>query len=212
MGSGPIDFILHLDKHLQGIFQHYGALTYLIFFAILFFETGLVITPFLPGDSLLFGAGALAASGDGLNIWILAAIFLAGAILGDSANFEIGKRIGPKMPFIKKENIEKTEAFFKKHGNKAIVIARFVPIIRTFAPFVAGIGSMHYGQFLRYNVLGAVLWVSLLLGTGYFFGNLPVIRDHFGIVVIAIIVLSLVPAVWEWIASRRESKPAEAAN
>lgn len=203
-----IDFILHLDKHLQGIVQHYGVVTYLILFGILFLETGLVVTPFLPGDSLLFGAGALAAANGGLNVWILLLVFLAGAVLGDTANFEIGKRIGPRMPFIKKENLERTQEFFKKHGGKTIVIARFVPVVRTFAPFVAGTGNMHYGQFLRYNLVGAVLWVCLLLGAGYFFGNLPVVKSNFGVVVIAIIVLSLIPAVWEWVAVRRDKKPA----
>ncbi len=131
-------------------------------------------------------------------------MFLAGAILGDSANFEIGKRFGPRMKFIKKENIERTEEFFKKYGGKTIVIARFVPVVRTLAPFVAGTGNMDYAQFIRYNIVGALAWVALLLGTGYFFGNLPFVKSHFGLVVIAIIVLSLIPAVWEWVAARRE--------
>lgn len=201
-----IDFVLHMDKHLQGIVQHYGALTYLLLFGVLFLETGLVVTPFLPGDSLLFGAGALAAANGSLNIWVLFAVFLAGAVVGDTVNFEIGKHLGPRLRFLKKENLERTEEFFRKYGGKTIIIARFVPVVRTLAPFVAGTGKMDYPRFIRYNIVGGLLWVGLLLGAGYFFGNLSFIRSHFGLVVIAIVVLSLIPAAWEWMAARRESK------
>ena len=218
MGGGILDWVLHLDKHLAGVVAQYGVMTYAILFGVLFAETGFVVTPFLPGDSLLFGAGALAAGQSAsLNIWILAAVFFVAAVLGDTVNFEIGKRLGPRLfkdgknhRFLKRENLEKTEAFFKKYGGKTIVIARFVPVVRTFAPFVAGAGQMHYGQFIRYNLIGAALWVALFLGVGYLFGNLPVVKNNFGLVVVAIVVLSLVPAVYEFIVARRDKGTAEA--
>ena len=210
--SGFIDLILHLDKHLADWAAQYGAMTYALLFGIIFLETGVVIFPFLPGDSLLFTAGALSAKAGGtLNPVLLFFVFVAAAVLGDSVNFEIGKRLGPglfkdgrKIPFFKKENLAKTEAFFKKHGKKAIIIARFVPVVRTFAPFVAGTGQMHYGTFLTYNVIGGLLWVTLLLGSGYLFGNIPFIQSHFYLVVIVIVLLSLLPVAWEWITAKRE--------
>lgn len=203
-----LDFILHLDKHLQSLIQQEGAWSYLILFSILFAETGFVILPFLPGDSLLFVTGALAAKGIPLSLLLLFACFVAGAIIGDSANFEIGKRLGPRLfrgKLLNPKHLEQTEAFFQKHGNKTIVLARFVPIVRTFAPFVGGTGRMHYGQFAAYNVVGGLLWVSLFLFGGYFFGNVPFVRDHFIVVVGVIVVLSLVPAVHEFLRARRES-------
>ena len=209
---GFLNFILHLDTNLSGWAAQYGALTYALLFGIIFLETGVVIFPFLPGDSLLFTAGALAAKVNGpFNPWLLFVVFVAAAVAGDSVNFEIGKRFGTKLfagkhhvPFFKPENLDKTKAFFAKHGKKAIILARFVPIIRTFAPFVAGTGEMHYGTFLTYNVIGAIAWVTLLLGSGYLFGNLRFIQTHFYLVVIVIVALSLVPVVWEWVGAKKE--------
>jgi len=206
-----LDFVLHLDQHLQSLIQQDGAWTYLILFGFLFAETGLVITPFLPGDSLIFITGALEAKGVALNLPLVFLTFAAGAIIGDSVNFEIGKRLGPKLfqgtkiPLLNPKNLERTEAFFQKHGNKTIVLARFVPVIRTFAPFVAGTGKMEYRQFLAYNVVGGLLWVSLFLFGGYFFGNIPFVKDHFILVVGAIVLLSLIPAVYEVWKAKHES-------
>ena len=205
--SNPLDFVLHLDKHLQSLVQKEGAWTYLILFGVIFAETGFVILPFLPGDSLLFVTGALAAKGIPLNLFLLFLCFAAAAIIGDSVNFEIGKRLGPRLfrgKLLNPKHLEKTEEFFKKHGNKTIVLARFIPIVRTFAPFVAGTGKMTYGQFIAYNVVGGLLWVALFFFGGYFFGNVPFIKNHFVIVVGVIVVLSLVPAVYELIQARRE--------
>jgi membrane-associated protein len=176
-----LDFILHLDKHLVEIIAAYGSLTYAILFFIVFAETGLVVLPFLPGDSLLFAAGALSALGS-FHLGALMLILIAAAILGDSVNYWIGSIFGkkivdnPKITFINQEHIDKTEAFFKKHGGKAIVLARFVPIIRTFAPFVAGVGKMHYNTFFFYNVVGGIVWVAAFTLAGYFFGNLPAVK------------------------------------
>ena len=206
--SNPLDFVLHLDKHLQSLIEREGAWTYLILLGVLFAETGLVILPFLPGDSLLFVTGALVAKGISLSLLLLFLCLAAGAIIGDSVNFEIGKRFGPKLFRGKRLNpkhLEQTEAFFQKHGNKTIVIARFVPIVRAFAPVVAGTGRMSYGQFIAYNVVGGLLWVSLFLFGGYFFGNIPFIKNHFVIVVAVIVLLSLVPAVYELLKARRET-------
>ena len=206
-----IDLFLHLDKYLEGVISAYGVWTYALLFAIIFMETGLVITPFLPGDSLLFAAGALAARG-WLNIWVLLIVCSAAAILGDTVNYWIGHFIGPKafsgdVPFLKKEYMDRTHAFYEKHGGKTIVLARFIPIIRTFAPFVAGVGAMSYGKFISYNVVGGILWVTLFVWLGYFFGNLPFVRDNFSFIVVAIIIISVLPAVYEVI--RQKLRPAE---
>ena len=201
-----VSFILHIDKHLAEIISMYGTLTYVILFGIIFVETGFVITPFLPGDSLLFAAGAFAGLG-ALNIWILVAILILAAILGDTINYWIGHVFGdkilknPKIP-INPEHIEKTETFFDKHGGKTIILARFVPIVRTFAPFVAGIGSMHYGKFLSFNIVGGVAWVLMFLFAGYFFGNIPAVQHNFTIVIMIIILISVAPMLYHAIKSR----------
>ena len=202
-----LDFVLHLDAHLADIIRDYGGWTYAILFAIIFAETGLVVTPFLPGDSLLFATGALAATGP-LNVWFVIVLLTAAAIIGDSVNYSIGARLGPQVfdgrsRFFKREHLERTNQFYEKYGGKTIIIARFVPIVRTFAPFVAGIGAMNYTKFITYNVVGAVLWVWGITIAGYFFGNIPVVQDNFGLVVIAIIVISVLPGVFELVKSRR---------
>lgn len=204
-----IDLILHLDKHLSTIIQTYGIWTYLILFLIIFMETGFVITPFLPGDSLLFAAGTFAspALGSPLRIGVLWLLLCGAAILGDTINYWIGNYVGPRafsgeVRFLKKEYLDRTHEFYEKHGGKTIIIARFIPIIRTFAPFVAGIGSMSYGRFISYNIVGGVLWVTLFLFGGYFFGNLPFVQDNFSLVVIAIIVISVLPALIEVVKGR----------
>lgn len=193
------DFIMHVDVHLGELIRDYGALTYGILFLIIFCETGLVVLPLLPGDSLLFAAGAFSAKGD-LNPHLVFLLLSAAAFLGDSLNYFIGKKIGVKAytmnsRFIKKEYLEKTHKFFEKHGGKTIIFARFFPIIRTFAPFVAGVGEMEYKKFITYNAIGGVLWVALFVYLGYFFGNLPFVKENFTIVLVAIIVISLAPAV-----------------
>lgn len=196
-----IDLFLHLDKHLSEIITTYGVTTYAILFAIIFIETGIVIMPFLPGDSLLFAAGAFAAKGD-LDIAILFFLLLVAGIIGDTLNYHIGKYIGPKVfeqnyRFLKKEYLEKTQAFYEKHGGKTIIFARFIPIIRTFAPFVAGVGTMNYRKFITYNVLGCIFWVGGFLLLGYFFGNIPAVKKNFTLVILGIIVLSVMPPVIE---------------
>ena len=202
-----IDVFLHLDKHLADVVRDYGAWTNTLLFVIVFCETGLVVTPFLPGDSLLFTAGALAALGN-LNVALVFFLLSLAAILGDSANYGIGKKIGPRafdgsVKFLKQEHLRKTEAFYEKHGKKTIILARFVPIVRTFAPFVAGVGSMTYGTFLAYNVVGGVAWVAICVFSGYFFGNIPVVKKNFSLVVLAIIGISILPLVWEWVKARK---------
>jgi membrane-associated protein len=204
--TGLIDFILHIDRHLGEIIAQYGRLTYFILFTIVFLETGLVVTPFLPGDSLLFAAGALAATG-ALNVVLLFVLLAAAAIIGDTVNYWIGNRIGPRVfeqnsRFLKREYLLRTQEFYEKHGGKTIFLARFVPIIRTFAPFVAGVGTMKYSRFIIYNVVGALVWTSLFIFAGFFFGNLPIVRDNFGLVVIAIIIISVLPMVYEFIQHR----------
>lgn len=205
-----IDFFLHLDTHLSGILQQYGSWTYLILFGIIFCETGFVVTPFLPGDSLLFACGAFAAKGD-FNVWWLCLILGVAAILGDTVNYWIGSYIGPKAfskedsRFFKKAHLIRTHEFYEKYGGKTIIIARFMPIIRTFAPFVAGIGRMSYARFLAYNVTGGVLWIFSFISLGYFFGNIPVVKRNFTLVIIAIIILSIVPSVVEVIKHRRRA-------
>ena len=207
-----VDVFLHLDRHLAEVVRDYGTFTNVILFGIVFCETGLVVTPFLPGDSLLFAAGALAALGS-LNVWLLFLSLALAAILGDTANYWIGKRIGPRafdgtVRFLKQDHLRKTEAFYEKHGRKTIILARFVPIVRTFAPFVAGVGSMKYGVFLAYNVVGGVLWVATCVGAGYFFGNIPVMKKNFSLVILAIIFVSTLPILWEaWTARRRAGAP-----
>lgn len=202
-----VNFILHLHKSLNGIIQNYGIWTYLFLFLIVFCETGLVVTPFLPGDSLIFASGALAAMGS-LNLSAFFITFLLAATIGDTANYHIGKKIGTKLlkkeniKYIKKDYIIKAHKFYEKHGSLTIVIGRFIPIIRTFVPFVAGMGEMHYLKFIGYNILGGFLWVTLFLGGGYFFGNLPFIKNNFSIVLIVIMAISIVPAIVAFIKER----------
>ncbi|MBU1326988.1 DedA family protein [Patescibacteria group bacterium] len=203
-----VDFILHLDTHLAQIVSQYGALTYVILFLIVFAETGFVVTPFLPGDSLLFAAGAIASLGS-LNIAFIILLLIIAAVAGDTFNYWIGHYMGrkivdnPKITFINQEHIDKTEQYYKKYGGKTIILARFIPILRTFAPFVAGVGTMHYSKFILYNVVGGVIWVTLFTLLGYFFGNLPFIKENFHYAVFAIIGLSLVPIMYEYIQHKR---------
>lgn len=198
-----LDIILHLDKHLPEIMAAYGSFIYCILFAVVFCETGLVVTPFLPGDSLLFACGALAAAApEGMDIKVIVAIFLVSSVIGDACNYMIGEHLGmwminAKHSPIKKEHVDKASAFYEKHGHKAIFLARFVPIVRTFAPFVAGIGKMHYFTFAKYNVIGAIVWVTMFVGGGYFFGNIPVIKKNFTLVTLGIVIFSILPMLWE---------------
>jgi membrane-associated protein len=198
-----IDFILHIDQHLVEIVSDYKTWTYLILFLIIFAETGFVVTPFLPGDSLLFAAGAIIAKPESnLNIVVACVLLIAAAILGDLVNYHIGKYIGPKAfsgkyRFLKKEYLDKTQRFYDKHGGKTIIYARFIPIIRTFAPFVAGVGTMSYLKFAAYNVIGAIVWVVSFLLLGFFFGGLPIIKDNFTYVIFGIIIVSMLPPVFE---------------
>jgi membrane-associated protein len=206
-----VDFFLHLDQHLNQIVTTYGVWTHLILFAIVFAETGLVVTPFLPGDSLLFAAGALAALGS-LDLWLLVVLLIGAAILGDTVNYWVGAWIGPRafsgnVRFLRKDYLDRTRAFYEKHGGKTIILARFVPIIRTFAPFVAGVGAMGYARFIVYNIIGAVLWVGLFVPLGYFFGNMPTVKDNFSLVIFAIIGISMLPIAVEMFRARR-SRPA----
>ncbi|KAF0111286.1 MAG: hypothetical protein FD147_1037 [Chloroflexi bacterium] len=205
-----IDFILHIDVHLTEIINSFGLWTYAILFVIIFIETGLVVTPFLPGDSLLFAAGALAAqSGSPLNIFLLYILLVIAAIAGDTANYWIGRFVGPKVfsqksRWFKKEYLDRTHAFYEKHGGKTIFLARFIPIIRTFAPFVAGVGKMRYGYFISYNVIGGIVWPAVFLFAGYFFGSNKIVQENFSLVVIAIILISVVPIFIEWIKNRKK--------
>ena len=198
-----IDIVLHLDKHLAVLVQQYGTWIYAILFVIIFSETGFVVTPFLPGDSLLFVAGALAALG-GMNIGVLLAVLIAAAALGNMLNYQIGRFLGPKVfqwqgsRFFNRSALDKTHAFYDKHGGKTLVISRFLPLFRTFAPFVAGIGAMSYPRFTLFNLIGAVSWVGLLALAGYFFGNLPWVQKNLSVVILAIIAISLVPVVIGW--------------
>ncbi|CAL8465294.1 g4829 [Coccomyxa elongata] len=211
--KGLLDFALHLDKHLSAIIVKHGKATYGILWAIVFAETGLVLTPFLPGDSLLFAAGAFAALGS-LHLGAVCAVFISAAIIGDAVNYAIGNYLGSKAlesNIIKKEYITKTEEFYRKYGGKTVVLARFVPIIRTFAPFVAGVGSMPYSEFGAYNVGGALLWTALFVGAGYFFGNLPFVQHNFTLVVLAIVAVSVLPIVFEVISAQREAKKGQSA-
>jgi len=208
--SELMDFILHLDVHLNSIIKNFGIWTYLILFLIIFLETGVVVTPFLPGDSLLFAAGSFAALGS-LNVFALFILLTLAAILGDTLNYWIGHFIGPRAfsgnsRFLKKEYLDRTHEFYEKHGGKTIILARFIPIIRTFAPFVAGIGAMDYPRFFFYNVVGAILWVSIFTFGGYFFGNLPFVRDNFTIVILVIILISVLPGVFEFLREKFKSR------
>ena len=208
-----IDIMLHLDVHLNAWAAWMGIWLYVVVFAVVFCETGLVVTPFLPGDSLLFACGALAASeGSAINLFVLMPVIFAAAVLGDFCNYEIGKWLGPKVFsretswLLNKKHLEKAHAFYEKYGGKTIILARFIPVIRTFAPFVAGIGKMTYFHFASFNVIGALLWTVLFTLGGFFFADLPVVQNHFHYVVLAIIVLSCLPAVYEFWAAHRKKK------
>lgn len=209
--SAIIDFILHIDQHLTELAAQYGTWIYAILFLIIFCETGLVVTPFLPGDSLLFAAGGIAAIGE-MNIHVMVLLLITSAIIGDAVNFMIGKYFGAKLfanpdsKIFKRNYLDKTHKFYEKYGGKTIIIARFVPIVRTFAPFVAGMANMHYGRFIRYNVIGAVLWVVLFSYAGYFFANIPVVKNNLGLVLGAIIVISVLPGVIEVLRAKRAAK------
>jgi membrane-associated protein len=213
--AGLIDFILHIDVHLDGIIRQYGTWTYAILFLIIFCETGLVVTPLLPGDSLLFAAGAFAARGS-LSVTVLLLLLSVAAILGDTVNYWIGRYLAPRMerglPFVKHEYLERTHAFYEKHGGKTIIIARFMPIIRTFAPFVAGVGTMDYGRFLTFNVVGGILWIAIFVLAGLLFGNIPAVEENFTLVILAIIAVSLMPGVIEYLRSRWNTRRARRAE
>lgn len=204
-----IDFILHIEVHLDELILTYHNFTYVILFMIIFFETGVVILPFLPGDSLLFAIGAFTARGS-FDFWMISLSLLFAAILGDSVNYALGKYLGPKVfdskdsKFFNKAHLVKAQGFYEKYGAKTIIIARFVPIVRTFAPFVAGIGTMSYRKFMMYNVIGAILWIFSFIPLGFYFGNLPVVKENFKIVMIAIIILSILPGVFSYISERRK--------
>jgi membrane-associated protein len=211
------DVFVHLDRHLAEVIQAYGTWTYALLFAIVFFETGLVVTPFLPGDSLLFAAGSFAALGT-LDVSVLFTLLAAAAVLGDTVNYAIGHYLGPKVfhyersRFFNPEHLRRTHEFYERYGGKTIIIARFVPIIRTFAPFVAGIGAMSYLRFLAYNLIGGILWVAVCLSAGFFFGNLPFVKKNFSLVILVIIVLSVLPAIVEYLRHRGETKRAAIAG
>lgn len=208
-----IDFILHAENHLVWFIQNYGVWIYVLLFLIIFCETGLVVTPFLPGDSLLFAVGALAARPDmGLRVEIITPLLLVAGILGDSVNYSIGKWIGPRVfqfesnRFFNRNHLMKAHAFYEKYGGRAIILARFVPIVRTFAPFVAGVGTMNYPKFIVYNVVGAVLWVGLFIGAGYLFGNMPFVQKNMKVVILGIIIVSVLPIVWEVVKAQMEKR------
>lgn len=201
-----VEFILHLDQYLNEMIQNYGVWTYAILFLIVFIETGFVVMPFLPGDSLLFAAGTFAALGS-LDVWLLWLIIFVAAVLGDTVNYWIGNKIGPQafdqdIRFMKREYLEKTQSFYEKHGGKTIILARFVPIVRTFAPFVAGVGSMNYRRFFTFNVVGAFLWATIFIFLGYFFGNIPFVKENFELAIFGIILISVVPMVIEYVRNR----------
>jgi membrane-associated protein len=201
-----IEIFLHIDVYLNTIIQNYGLWTYALLFAIIFMETGFVVTPFLPGDSLLFAAGTFAAIGT-LSVGLLFLLLFFAAVLGDTVNYWIGHALGASVfeknyRFLKREHLERTQAFYRRHGGKTIVLARFVPIVRTFAPFVAGVGTMAYGKFIFYNIFGALVWSGLFISLGYFFGNIPFIRRNFELVIPAIILLSVAPMIVEYVKAR----------
>jgi membrane-associated protein len=206
-----VDFFLHLDQHLAEVIQRYGTSTYALLFLIVFLETGLVVTPFLPGDSLLFAAGSFAGLG-ALRLWPLYFLMCAAAIGGDTVNYAIGAYLGPRVfsysrsRFFNPDHLKKTHAFYEKYGGKTIIFARFIPIVRTFAPFVAGVGKMSYAYFLGFNVVGGILWVSVCVFSGYFFGNLAFVKKNFSVVILVIVAISVLPAVIEYLRHRRETK------
>ncbi|MDX2186894.1 MAG: DedA family protein [Opitutaceae bacterium] len=210
-----VDFILHIDVHLAEIIAQYGTTTYFILFAIIFAETGLVVTPFLPGDSLLFAAGAFAAKPEtGLNVHLMALLLWVAAVLGDTVNYWIGAKVGPAVfsredsRWLRKKHLERAHAFFEKYGGRAIILARFVPIVRTFVPFVAGIGKMTYSRFIAYNIIGGFIWIYVFTYAGFIFGNQPFVQKNFKLVIVAIILLSVLPIVFEFIKARREASKA----
>lgn len=211
-----IDFVLHMDVHLNEIISNYGTWTYGILAGVVFMETGFVVTPFLPGDSLLFAAGTFAALGS-LNPFLLFGLLTTAAILGDTVNYHIGQYIGERafsgeIKFLKQEYLVKTQEFYDKHGGKAIILARFVPIIRTFAPFIAGVGTMKYRKFIAYNVIGGIVWVAIFISLGYFFGNIPFVKKNFELVIFAIIAISFIPPIYEFLKARKELKEEAAAT
>ena len=212
-----LQIILHIDVFIDAQIKLWGLWMYVVLFVVIFCETGLVVTPFLPGDSLLFAAAAVAArAGSPLNIWVLLAVLVAAAILGDTANYWIGAKLGPRLlrnpnsKVLKKEYLDKTHAFFERYGGKAIILGRFVPFVRTFAPFLAGVGEMHYRRFLEYNAVGGVLWVGLFVGSGYFFGRIPVVEKNLTLVLVAVVVVTTIPIVWEYVRTRRADRAAAA--
>ena len=212
-----LQIILHIDVFIDAQIRLWGVWMYVVLFVVIFCETGLVVTPFLPGDSLLFAAAAVAArSNSPLNIWVLLAVLLAAAILGDTANYWIGAKLGPRLlrnpnsKILKKEYLDKTHAFFERYGGKAIILGRFVPFVRTFAPFLAGVGEMHYRRFIEYNATGAVLWVGLFIGSGYFFGRIPAVEHNLTLVLAAVVVVTTIPIAWEYFRTRRASRLAAA--
>lgn len=205
------NIFLHLDKNLFAVVQNYGLFTYFLLFLIIFMETGFVVTPFLPGDSLLFAAGTLAAN-NSLDVHVLFGSLAFAAVAGDTINYWLGHFVGPKVfqeksRFFKKEHLERTHKFYEKHGGKTIVLARFVPIIRTFAPFVAGVGKMRYKHFIAYNLIGGLVWVALFVFGGYVFGNLPMVKNNFHLVILVIILLSLLPAIIEYLKHKQHNTP-----
>ena len=214
--QGLIDFLLHLDAHLADLVAQYGGWVYGLLFAIVFAETGLVIAPFLPGDSLLFAAGALAANG-ALDIRVVSVLFVVAAVLGDAVNYAIGRYVGPRVfhaddntgqlhRLLNRHHLDRAHEFFEHHGGKAIVLARFVPIVRTFVPFVAGAGAMRYSAFAFYNVAGGVLWVAVCVGAGYAFGNVPIVKENFTVVALGIVAVSLIPVVLEYLKHRKKGQ------
>lgn len=208
-----IDWILHLDQHLTALADAMGPWLYVLLFAIIFCETGLVIMPFLPGDSLLFAVGALIAVSTRFDLSLMAILLIVAAVVGDAVNYSIGKFIGPRVFrsesswLLNRGHLLRAQAFYERHGGKAIILARFVPILRTFAPFVAGVGRMRYLRFWAFNVVGAILWVSIFLVGGYWFGNLPIVKRNFHLVIVLIILISVIPIVWEWSRARRGASP-----
>jgi membrane-associated protein len=209
-----LDLILHLEKHLGGLIQDFGPWFYVLMFLVIFCETGLVVTPFLPGDSLLFALGAFSASPDGLNLGVLMASLTVAAILGDSLNYWIGSLLGPRIfrgeriRFLNPKHLERTHEFYERYGGKTIILARFVPIVRTFAPFVAGMGRMTYRRFMAFNVIGGIAWIMSMLLAGWFFGNWPWVKGNFTAVILGIIVVSILPGVFEFLRERRRLKRA----
>ena len=212
-----IDLFLHLDKHLAEFVASYGVWVYALLFAIIFAETGLVVTPILPGDSLLFACGALAATGV-LNVWVILGLLITAAILGDAVNYSVGNYAGPKIfsaedttsfwhKVLNRDHLRQAHEFFERHGGKAIVLGRFVPIVRTFVPFVAGAGTMTYASFAFYNITGALIWVGICVGAGYAFGNLPIVQENFSLVALGIVFVSVLPVAYEMLKRRRRATP-----